>query len=750
MRSSLRSAWCTGGHRAAPPRRRALCGLVLLSLSGGTIGCGGSTGSAGDSPAVISAAIVSETTSGVADATPGEPMNETEVPEGGVVEVLFGHRVADPFRWLEERRPRTDAWIEEQTARTVAYQEAHDSPTRAARLRELLSIGSIGSIARAGQATFFERREGDAERPILFVIDTPGAAARPVVNPEDFGERSSIDYFVPSPSGRLLAVGVSQNGDERSTLHVIEVATGARRDAIPHAKWASLSWRHDESGFLYTRYPLEGEADWDPDAQDTYNRHLFEHTLGQPYESDALIMRAPEPTDFLGAALDEGDRWALIGNFRGWSQSELFLVDMASDVQTPHPLTPDSDAVWNGELHRDYIYAYTNDEAPHGKIVRVRTDEARDRRWEQIVPEAEGTIDSFSIAGDYLVVTYVEDIASRLRVFSLAGRPVPDVALPVDVGSIGAVATSHESSRIAFTFSSFFSPPAAYELTLPDGTATAIATVSADIDTSDLHVTREHATSRDGTPVNLFLVHRGELPRDGTAPVLLEGYGGFNVSLTPTFSRNALYWLERGGVYAVANIRGGGEFGEEWHRAGMLGSKQNVFDDFAAAIAHLTESGLSNPDRIAISGGSNGGLLMGAMITQVPDTFRAALTAVGLYDMVRYTQFPPAEIWISEYGDPAEPDAFEWLYAYSPYHNVPASFRAPSVLITTADSDTRVSWQHSTKFGARLQAANIGPNPVLFYMEHAQGHGAGTALDDLVRDYVRRYTFIETELGVVE
>ncbi|MFT6396496.1 MAG: prolyl oligopeptidase [Bradymonadia bacterium] len=718
--------------------KRALFATLLI------VGCGGTTAAPTSNPMPETETPTVETPSISLDA-----LNQA-ARAGAVTEDLHGVSVSDPYRGLEEDNAATDTWVDAQNAATEGYFTTNARDGRRERLQELLSIGFYAGVARAGGRTFIEKREGEIDHAILYVIDGPDAEPRELINPNTMDERTALDFFIPSPSGEYLAYGLSQNGDERSTTHVLDVATGENlTEAIPHTKWTALDWRHDEAGFYYTRYPSEGEADYDAEAEDTYNRHLFYHELGTDHANDPLIFRAPDPTDFVSGEVSEDGRYLLIGTFRGWSASDMRWLDLEAGGE-PTPLVVGEDSVWWGGFHEGRLLIYTNADAPLGRVLSVANEDAGDRAaWQEIVPEGQSKLEAFYPIGDLLVIPYVENVSSRVRVFGLDGTEHEDLALPLEIGSVGSIASEPGSTVLTYQYTSYFFPPALFETDLVTRETHQIDAIEADVDTSAYEVTRATVESPDGTPINVFIAHRTDMVRDGNQPVLLNGYGGFNVSLTPGFARSTLYWLEQGGVFAVANIRGGGEFGEEWHQAGMLGEKANVFEDFEAVIRWLGgESGISNSDRIAITGGSNGGLLMGAMLTRCPDAFRATVTSVGLYDMVRYTLFPPAEIWVSEYGDPEVAEDFNWLHAYSPYHNVEAGTEFPATLMLTADSDSRVSWQHSTKFAAALQEANTGDHPILFLMKQDQGHGAGTSLSDTVDAYVQRYTFIETELGL--
>ena len=618
---------------------------------------------------------------GTVEAPPPHPMASLNLAAraGAVTETVHGREVPDPYRALEADTPETWAWIDAQTAYTEAYLEEHADPRRAARLAELMSIGYYGDLEQAGNRLFFLKRDGDAEQAILYVTDEGADSPRVLVDPNPLGETVAIDWFYASPEGSFLAYGLSSQGSERSTLHLLNVTTGEPlEETIAHTKWTDLAWLHDETGFYYTRYPREGEADYDPESEDTYHRNLFFHELGTNPADDPLVYAPTDRTYFVSSNVSPDDRYVVLIVSRGWSESDVYLIDRNQPEAAPITIVEGGDFLVYGEVFSNRLYLYSNEDHPRGRLLSVAVESAADTSaWEELISESEGTIEDIHMSSTGPVVSYVENVSSRLRLFDFAGEPLGEIDLPVQ-GSVRNVATQAGSDQVVFSFDSFFYPPTLHAYS-PDQGLTVVDRVAADIDPSGYALDQVEVTSADGTPINVFLVHRRDLEHDGDQPVLLNGYGGFNASMMPGFTRNTLYWLEQGGVYALANIRGGGEFGEEWHRDGMRENKRNVFDDFEAVIRWLSSSGLSRPERIAIIGASNGGLLMGAMVTRCPDAFRAAVSSVGLYDMVRFTEFPPAEIWISEYGDPQNADEFAYLIDYSPYHNVVGGEAYPAV-----------------------------------------------------------------------
>lgn len=772
--------------------RAAFSTFVLLTASlSASCGAARPTGSPG-----VAERVGSRTTpENDVSATPpnADPMRALDeaARAGAVSETLHGVTVMDPYRSLEEDTPATQAWITAQSDRTGAALDALARPERHARLSALLAIGTIGRVTTAGRRVFYLKREAGEEQPSLWVAEDRASAdvavaapvPRKLVDPtrlpgEAPMERAALDWYFPSPRGSLVAVGISNNGDERSTLYVLDVATGTlRSERIARTKWCNLAWLNDERGFYYTRYPAPGEPDFDAAHEDTYFPRVFFHALGAAPAVDALVFppprRASYPpasqlsalerriaagstgTDFPTPVVSDDDRWLVVNNFRGWSASDVHLLDRrarqpaASAAPPFRDVVTERDSLTSGRVHRGKLYMLTNIDAPKYKLVVAdQPERAVDpTTWRTLLPEAAAPIEGYELVADRLVVQTIDDVRARVRIYGLDGREEPEVALPTR-GSIDGLSADTTSVRVAYAFSSYFVAPTLFTYDVRRHTTTTLDHVASDVDPSAYELTQEHVASADGTPINVYLVHRRGLVRDGNNPVLLTGYGGFNVSLYPGFTRHALYFLERGGVFAVANLRGGAEFGEEWHRAGNLLQKKHVFEDFEAVIRWLATSRISAPSRIAITGGSNGGLLMGAMITRCPDAFRVAATYVGLYDMVRFDQFPPAELWVSEYGSAADPEQLRYLLSYSPYHNVHAGTAYPSVLIETADHDSRVYWGHSTKFAAALQEATSSHHPIYFYRERAVGHGAGTRLSDLVRRYERMYAFIEHELRI--
>lgn len=680
-------------------------------------------------------------------------MNYPETAIDPIVDVLHGAEVPDPFRWLEASDdPRVQAWTDAQNALTRETLQA--VPGREAlrdRLTELLSMGvitapRIRSQAEGGSRYFYQRREGTQNQPILYWRDGLRGSDHVLVDPSSFSEdgTSALDWWYPSPDGRLLAYGISQQGSEKSTLRVRVVETGEELpDEIPHTRYASLAWLPDAGGFYYTRYPEPGSV---APGEENYWRKAFFHALGTPWREDPEVFgegRARE--EMLSLALSPDGRWLAVSVQEGWARNDLYLLDRQASAAAFVPIAERMDALFLPEVQNHALYLRTNLDAPRYRIFHVDPEQPARDAWTEIVPETRDVLDGHDVVGGQLVCEYLRNASSALQLRALDGALLREIELPA-IGTVAGWGGEWDGDELLFGFVSFTYAPSVFRHEISTGTTELWDRVQAPIDPDRFVVRQVWCTSRDRTPISLFVIHRKDLVLDGDRPTLLYGYGGFNVSLTPSFVRGAYNLLERGGVYVMANLRGGGEYGEEWHRAGMLANKQNVFDDCIAAGEYLIAQGYTRSERLALMGGSNGGLLVGAVVTQRPELFRAAVCAVPLLDMVRYHLFRIARLWIPEYGDPDNAEQFETLFAYSPYHHVTDGEHYPAMLITAAESDTRVDPLHARKFAARLQAAQGSEHPVLLRLETKAGHGAGKPLSKVIDEQVDLWGFLLSEL----
>lgn len=683
-------------------------------------------------------------------------MNYPETAVEPLVDVLHGVEVSDPYRWLEAgEEPRVQAWTEAQNAFTQEILAA--VPGREAlraRLTELLSMGSITaplvrSRAEGGSRYFYLRREGSQNQPILYWRDGLRGEDHLLIDPASFTEdgTSALDWWYPSPDGRLLAYGISLNGSEQSTLRIRVVESGEDLpgEEIPHTRYASLAWLPDGSAFYYTRYPEPGSV---PAGEENYWRKAFFHPLGQPWRDDPEVFgegRARE--EMLSLSLSPDGRWLAAGVHAGWAKSELYLLDRQAPNAAFVPVAAGVEALFYPDVQNDALYMRTNLDAPRYRIFRVDPEHPEREAWTEIVPETADVLDGHDVVGGHLVCEYLRNASSALQLRTLEGALVREIELPA-IGTVAGWGGEWDGDELLFGFTSYTYAPSVFRHEISSGATELWDRVQAPIDPDQFEVRQVWYPSRDQTPISMFVIHRKGLELDGERPTLLYGYGGFNISLTPSFARGAYNLLEQDGVYVIANLRGGGEYGEEWHRAGMLANKQNVFDDCIAAAEYLIAHGYTRPERLALMGGSNGGLLVGAVTTQRPDLFRAAVCAVPLLDMVRYHLFRIARLWIPEYGDPDNSEQFPALFAYSPYHHVRDGECYPAMLITAAESDTRVDALHARKFAARLQAAQGCDRPILLRLETKAGHGVGKPLSKVIDEQVDLWGFLLNELEV--
>jgi prolyl oligopeptidase len=671
-----------------------------------------------------------------------------------VTDDLHGHKIVDNYRWLEDAgSPETQEFVRQELAYTRGILDPLPGREKILeRLQQLALVGTIGAPQLGGKYYFYTRREGTQNQPLLLVREGVHGADRPLVDVNQMAADGTValDWWYPSDDGKYVAYGTSHSGSEESTLYLIETATGKLLgDTIERTRFSSVAWKKDNSGFYYTRHPRKGEV---PAGEEVYHVKIFYHPLGGDPAKDTLIFGEGLPAqDIPGVQLsDDDDRWLLITVFEGWTKTEMYLQDLQAGTP-PVALTSGKNFRYSGEIVQGKLYITTNEDAPRYRVFVVGAAQAKRDNWKEIIPESDAVLENLSIFGGMLFAQYEKNASSQLERFDLEGKPLGGVRLPA-LGTAAGIGGRWDRKEMFFGFQSFTIPASVYQVDLPSGQTSLWDRVQAPIDPSAYDVKQVWFSSKDGTKIPMFVFHKKGLELNGKNPTLLTGYGGFNISLTPSFSAARYLWLEHGGVFAVANLRGGAEFGEDWHRAGMLDKKQNVFDDFIAAAEFLISDQITDKDHLAIQGGSNGGLLVGAALTERPDLFRAVVCQVPLLDMLRYQHFQIAKLWIPEYGSADDPKQFEWLYAYSPYQHVKPGTDYPAILFMTADSDTRVDPMHAKKMAAIMQAqAGNGQSrdrPILLRIESKAGHGAGKPLAKQIEEGVDVYSFLFWQLGV--
>jgi len=671
-----------------------------------------------------------------------------------VVDVVQGHHISDPYRWLEDSASvETQQWVSAE----LNYTRSMLDPLRGraelhTRLAQLLAIGTISAPQIGGKYFFYTRRDGSQNQPVLFVREGVNGKDRALVDVNALAADGTValDWWTPSEDGKYVTYGTSPSGSEMSTLHVIETTTGKLLpDQIERTRAADIAWKLDNSGFFYTRYPKKGDV---PEGEEVYHRHVFYHALGADSAKDPDIFGAGrDPQDWPGVALSNDDRWLLISVAQGWTKSELYLQDLKAG-SAPVRITDGKNFLYGGEIVNGKIFITTNEDAPRYRAFSVDASAPARANWKEIIPQNDAVLQGVGVVNGQLLAQYEKSASSQLRLLDTSGKVLGDIQLPA-IGTVFASGGKWNRKEAFFAFHSFTIPDSIYQVNLSDRSSALWAKVDAPgIDPDKYEVQQVWFNSKDGTHIPMFVFHKKGLQLNGRNPTLLTGYGGFNVSLTPDFRGDRYAWLEHGGVFAVANLRGGAEFGEDWHRAGMLGKKQNVFDDFIAAAEFLISQKYTDKEHLAIRGGSNGGLLMGAALTQRPDLFRAVVCQVPLLDMLRYQNFQIAKLWIPEYGSSEDPKQFEWIYAYSPYHHVKAGTEYPATLFMTAESDTRVDPMHAKKMAALMQAEAANgksrERPILLRIDTKAGHGVGKPITKQVEDLTDIYSFLFWQLGM--
>jgi prolyl oligopeptidase len=673
-----------------------------------------------------------------------------------VTETLHGVEITDRFRFLEAAEsPESRRFMAEQMAYTQALLgQASGRNQLRARIDALVRVGQVADVALGGALIFYRERRGTENQPVLYVRYGE-RAPRPLLDVNAMSDHGTValDWYVPSPDGRYLAYGISPNGSEISTLHVMDVASGRDLgEAITPTRTAGIAWKHDGSGFYYTR-PRAGRV---LQGQELYDVRVYWHELGRNLEGDGDRMAFGDgldlgPTHIPRPSLSEDDRWLLVTVARGQSKNDVWLQDLGGDAPARR-LTGAAEALYRPSVHHGVLYVLTNEGASHYRLMRADAVRPERALWQEIVPTGDAVLTNAVMVGDAWLLAYEQVATARFVLTDLDGGNRRAVAMP-GLGAVGAVAGSWDRPDAYYVYQSFNAPPSGYRIDVETGKSIPwIAVDSSAVDPAAIEVRQVFYPSKDGTPVPMFIIARKGVELDGRNPTVLYGYGGFNISSTPAFNPRSYDWAARGGVWCVANLRGGAEYGETWHRAGMRGDKQNVFDDFIAAAEYLIRENWTSADRLAITGRSNGGLLVGAAITQRPELFRAAICGVPVLDMLRYDQFSIAKLWIPEWGTAEDPEQFKWLHAYSPYHHVVPGTLYPAILFFTADTDTRVAPLHALKMAALMQTdARNGRDPdrpILLRIEQDAGHGQGMPLAKQADGITDELTFLEWQLGV--
>ena len=691
-------------------------------------------------------------------AAQGQDLTAPDYPEtrtGDVVETIFGEEVADPYRWLEND-VRTDKevadWVASENAVTDAFlAKLPGRDTLKKRVTQLTDYERFGLPTEKSGHYFYTRNDGLQNQSVLYVRDGLDGEARVLIDPNEWSEddATALGGYSITEDGSKLAYLIQDGGSDWRTVKVMDVATGdVLDDTVEWVKFSALDWAKDGSGFYYSRFPATGEGETFQALNK--NHQVYFHRLGTEQNEDTLVYATESEPDLNHIAQVSNDgRWLVVTSSSGTDDRyRVTLIDLEDDSAQPRVIVPgfDNNYSYVGNIGDEFFFV-TNDGAPLKKVVMTDIS-AAEPEWTTVIPESEQTLDGVSLVGGKLIASYLVDAKSKIEVFGLDGTPQGEVALP-GIGSAGGFGGEPEETETFYSFSSYNRPSTIYRYDVSNGESTVWEQPEVSFNPDDFVVEQKFYTSKDGTRVPMFLVRSKAVAESGKAvPTLLYGYGGFNISLTPGFSPSRLAWIESGGAYAVANIRGGGEYGKEWHDAGRLNNKQNVFDDFIAAGEYLIDQGITPEDGLAIQGGSNGGLLIGAVTNQRPDLFAAGNAAVGVMDMLRFDQFTAGRYWVDDYGYPSKEADWKVLRAYSPYHNIRSGVDYPALLVTTADTDDRVVPGHSFKYTAALQAADLGDKPQLIRIETRAGHGSGKPTDKAIEEAADVLAFLAAFTGL--
>ncbi|NHK31134.1 MAG: S9 family peptidase [Asgard group archaeon] len=667
-------------------------------------------------------------------------------------EVIHGTEVRDPYRWMEDvSNQDVQDWINKQDEyKEFIFSKIPNREAALERMKEIFSIGAISTPIKRGNFIFYLRRKTEKQY-ILYVQDGFDGEIQELVNPNKLikDEPIAIDWFFPSPTGNYVAYGLSKSGSEKSTLYIINVKTKVLlKGEIPHTMWVDLTWLNNESGFYYTRYPIPETV---PKGEEFYNRHVFFHKIGTGWKEDPKIFgEGRSPTEIYNVILSEDNRYLRI-SIHIFTKNDVYLLDLKNNKLSE--IIVGEDCMSYVIFSDKDMWILSNRNAPNNAIYKTSIDKPNVKNWQLVIPERNDILEDFLVTEENIFCIYMVNAVNVLKAFSLDGKETSKIKLLEFSSMFGLYMNNQlpleDRKEFFVSVKTFFDPTIIYHYNIKEKKLTKFTEIPSPINPNDYAVKQVWYESKDKTKVSMFITHKKNIELNSKNPTLLYGYGGFNVPMKPpSFDYSLYYWLENGGIFVVANLRGGSEYGEKWHKAGMLGNKQNVFDDFIHAGKWLIENKYASNKTLAIVGGSNGGILTGAAVTQQPDLFRAVFIGVPILDMLRYHNFTVAKIWVPELGTAENPEHFKFLLDYSPYHNVKKNTQYPAIYLTTAESDTRVDPIHAIKMTGLLQWATSSDEPIILKVERQTGHGVGKPLDALAKSKTDLLTFLGWKTGM--
>lgn len=665
-----------------------------------------------------------------------------------IIEDFHGTKVADPYRWLEDAESEdTKQWVKAMQDNCHSYFKASKTKEKdIARLQELWDYPTYDVPKIANGRYFYQRKEGLQNQAVLYVKEKK-KKERVLIDPNTFSDDGTvalINYFI-SHDGKYVAYSLSTHGSDWQEIRVRNVDTGKdKKDHLVHVKFTNVAWLPDDSGFYYNRFPDPNTIREEDDGK--FNK-VYLHRLGTDQSEDEFVFEHHKNNELMySPMISEDKKYLILHAFHGTaSENQVYIKSLDGEGEFIK-LLDQQDASYHyvTNIGKDF-YFVTNKDAPNRRIIKINLDHQEWKHWEEIIEERDHVIDHFLYINGKFILSYLKDAHSQIQVYDQTGQLIEEISLPF-IGSVTSLSRNKEEDKVYFSLTSFLHPITLYEYDIQKKTLSNVARTKLPISTDSFITEQVFYISKDGTKVPMFITRKKDIEYNGSHPTLLYGYGGFNISLTPECNPAIIRWLEKGGIYAVANLRGGSEYGEEWHRAGMLENKQNVFDDFISAGEWLIENNYTRREKLAIMGGSNGGLLVAACMIQRPDLFGAVICRVPVIDMLRYHKFTIGHYWISEYGDPDDPEHFAFLYAYSPLHNVKEGESYPPILIATAKKDDRVVPAHAKKFAATLIEKAKRGSTILLRLEEKAGHGLGKPTAKVIDEWADFFTFLEKEL----